>query len=278
MGATMMAIGRMARTATARRAVNEARCCCCCQATATAAARRSFFSFAAPAPLEHKASHILPYKPRDVYAVVADIDSYEHFVPYASRSRVLSASTSSSTRQSTSSRRLLSTHELASKPWIPGTGANAASAGGDKWELEAELAVGAMGFDERYKSHVTLVPLHTVTAIASDSPLFQKLSTTWHMTPLFRRSPSSSFSSPKSMSSASTVKDGEEATQTRVELSLSCTFSSPLHAAVSRAIWDKLTSLMVASFEKRLAKVVGTGGGETLGERSQLRSSTTWHR
>ena len=106
------------------------------------------------------------YKPRDVYAVVADIDSYEHFVPYASRSRVLSASTSSSTRQSTSSRRLLSTHELASKPWIPGTGANAASAGGDKWELEAELAVGAMGFDERYKSHVTLVPLHTVTVRA----------------------------------------------------------------------------------------------------------------
>jgi coenzyme Q-binding protein COQ10 len=79
----------------------------------------------------------------DLFAVVADVDRYQEFVPFCAGSRVL--------RRTSHTR------------------------------FEAELEIGFRLFNERYVSDVSLVPGESVTAEAVRTPggLFERLVSTW---------------------------------------------------------------------------------------------------
>ncbi|KAI9104696.1 cyclase/dehydrase, partial [Phlyctochytrium arcticum] len=83
-----------------------------------------------------------------IYTVVADINSYEAFVPWCSSSRILTSET------------VVATHRMT-----------------------AELGVGFKAFNERYVSEVLCLPNQRVQAIASNSSLFKVLKTTWTLSP-----------------------------------------------------------------------------------------------
>ena len=72
------------------------------------------------------------YSRRQMYSIVADVDSYESFVPFCSGSKVMSCHPPSTT-----------------KAWV------VAGMEGDRYDLDAELRIGVMGFDESYISKVT---------------------------------------------------------------------------------------------------------------------------
>lgn len=112
-------------------------------------------AFSAPPPpprglaLEHAhfESRTLPYPRAHVYGVVADVASYEKFVPWCVGSRVLS-----------------------SGGWAPGAA---------QQRLQAELVVGFRLLHERYTSDVTLRPGAAVVAEARDTQLFRRLRNEW---------------------------------------------------------------------------------------------------
>ncbi|GAA5870722.1 hypothetical protein JCM16303_001566 [Sporobolomyces ruberrimus] len=179
---------------------------------------------------------IMPYTPKELYTVIADVDSYHQFLPFTSSSKVLSASQLPSS--STTTPRSLA--DLAEKGWLRADD----SERGKKWIMDADLQIGAMGFNEGYVSRVEMEIPRTVKATAKDASMFKHLVNIWTFTPV----PSSSSSS---SSSSSTTP------QTRVDLSLEYSFTSPFHAAAITSVWDKVSSLMVQKFEERVEKVHG---------------------
>jgi coenzyme Q-binding protein COQ10 len=141
---------------------------------------------------------------------------------------------------------------VAKKGWLLGSE-------GDRWEMDAELRIGAMGFDEGYVSLVEMElgrwvkvrfflfsfpsslfahPTFLLQATAKDASMFRHLSTLWSFTPI---SPPTPTAHP----------------QTKVDLNLAYQFTSPLHAAAMSAVWDKVSALMVQKFEERVQKVHG---------------------
>lgn len=92
------------------------------------------------------------YAPHQLYSVIADVDSYQDFLPFASSSRVLSAARLTGGRQ---------VARTESKSWLKNDGRD-----GDEWELEAELRVGAMGFQESYVSKVRAKKFQLVSVSA----------------------------------------------------------------------------------------------------------------
>ncbi|GAA5924513.1 type II toxin-antitoxin system RatA family toxin [Sporobolomyces koalae] len=172
---------------------------------------------------------IMPYTPQELYTVIADVDSYHEFLPFTSSSRVLSATClSRSDPQPTRS-------ILAQKGWLQAGEAQT----GDKWSMDAELRIGAMGFDEGYVSRVEMDIPHSVKATAKDASMFRHLVNIWSFTPV-------------TTSSLPTRQP-----QTQVDLSLEYAFASPLHAAAISAVWDKVSALMVQKFEDRVVHVHG---------------------
>ncbi|KAJ7179160.1 dehydrase and lipid transport-domain-containing protein [Mycena filopes] len=98
----------------------------------------------------------LPYTRQQLYRVVSDVASYQHFIPFCSASRVLS--TTDQTRT----------------PIV----------------LDAELTVQFLALKESYVSKVTCIPLESVQAVASSStPLFKELTTTWRFQPSPEQNP-----------------------------------------------------------------------------------------
>jgi ribosome-associated toxin RatA of RatAB toxin-antitoxin module len=97
------------------------------------------------APGTHERRHferrLLPFPPRELYDVVADVDAYSEFVPWCTRSRVLT--------------RIDDTH------------------------YAAELAVGFKSLSERYTSLVTAEPHKSVTVDVPNSSLFDYLVNDW---------------------------------------------------------------------------------------------------
>lgn len=185
------------------------------------------------------------FTPTQLHSVIADVDSYQSFLPFTSASRVLSAAHFSHP----DGRR--EPQAAAGKGWLQGTE-------GDRWQMDAELRIGAMGFDEGYVSLVemevgkwvkvrfslpslalfaVLTDLFHLQATAKDASMFRHLSTLWSFTPLFP-------------STAATP-------QTKVDLNLAYQFTSPLHAAALSAVWDKVSALMVQKFEERVEVVHG---------------------
>ncbi|GAA5829084.1 hypothetical protein JCM11251_004119 [Rhodosporidiobolus azoricus] len=205
--------------------------------------RRSFFNFPSPFPSsssasstperlgtlvkkngiwQYRESKVMPYAPAQLYSVIADVDSYVNFLPFTASSRVLSATVLSANRQK-------NPQSVAEKRWLK-------AGEGERWEMDAELRIGAMGFDEGYVSLVEMEKGRWVKATAKDASMFRYLSTVWSFTP--------------QPPSANTP-------QTRVDLSLDYAFASPLHAAAISTVWDKVSALMVRKFEERVEVVHG---------------------
>jgi coenzyme Q-binding protein COQ10 len=99
-------------------------------------------------PQRFTAARHLPHRPQNLYALVADIDSYSRYLPYCLDSTVVAR--------------------------CPRTNA----------PTEADLRVGWGQFDETFRSKVTCVPEDlAVQADASQNPLFEKLLARWEIRP-----------------------------------------------------------------------------------------------
>ncbi|KHN95398.1 cyclase/dehydrase family protein [Metarhizium album ARSEF 1941] len=112
---------------------------------------------------------------------------------------------------------------------------------GRKWPTLADLHVGWGGFNEVFTSRLRCVPGVLVEAVSGNpasvdakaaSAVFKSLVTRWHLTPI-RRDPSPA---------------------TEVHLTIEYQFVSPLYAAVSAAVSDKVAGLMIEAFEKRASE------------------------
>ncbi|XP_075767456.1 coenzyme Q-binding protein COQ10 homolog B, mitochondrial-like [Pelodiscus sinensis] len=109
---------------------------------------RSFLNLAAAQlgskRMEYSEMRVLGYSTEQMYNVVADVESYQHFVPWCSSSKVLSC------RQGLT---------------------------------RAELEVGFAPFVERYISEISLTPQHQIRAVCNDGHLFRHLETVWSFGP-----------------------------------------------------------------------------------------------
>ncbi|KAL7409233.1 dehydrase and lipid transport-domain-containing protein [Mrakia frigida] len=172
---------------------------------------------------------ILPYTPRELYSIVANVPSYSKFVPFCTESTVLSPSTPSSLTSSPSSSTLSRiSHD-------------------QPFDVEAELRIGFMGFSEGYVSKVKGRPFDSVEAIASSTPLFKTLITTWTFRPAVPVQPSPSQSSvlPADMG------------PTLVTLDLTWSFNSQTSALASGVFFGTASGMMVRAFEGRVRGVYG---------------------
>ncbi|CAG02815.1 unnamed protein product, partial [Tetraodon nigroviridis] len=105
--------------------------------------RRTFINLVAPVSarkMEYTECRTLAYTPEQLYSVVANVDQYQQFVPWCTKSRVIK-------RQ-----------------------------GGD---FQADLEIGFPPIVERYTSEVSLVPNHKVRAVCTNGPLFRQMETIW---------------------------------------------------------------------------------------------------
>jgi ribosome-associated toxin RatA of RatAB toxin-antitoxin module len=94
---------------------------------------------ASPEPLRYHEEKPLPFSQRQLYSLIADIDSYSEFVPYCTSSSVRSA------RSLPDGARL----SLRDRSWLVG------GKEGEEYQLEGELKVGFQGLDQAYTSKVT---------------------------------------------------------------------------------------------------------------------------
>ncbi|KAM9345741.1 coenzyme Q-binding protein COQ10 homolog, mitochondrial [Symphorus nematophorus] len=116
---------------------------------------RSFINLAAPITtrrMEYTESRTLGYTPEQMYNVVANVDQYQHFVPWCKKSQVIK---------------------------------------GRKGEALAELEIGFPPIVERYTSEVTVIPNHKVRAVCTDGSLFSHLETIWRFAPGAKDQPAS---------------------------------------------------------------------------------------
>ena len=118
----------------------------------------------------YEEGRVLGHTPAQLYSVIADVDSYHSFLPFATSSQVLSAAL----------RHSATVLPLAAKGWLkPPTIPN------ETWDLEAELHVGAMGYSEGYVSRIELQKYNQVIVRRSPfvrhfTPADSTLHTTGH--------------------------------------------------------------------------------------------------
>lgn len=104
---------------------------------------------------------------------------------------------------------------------------------GRRWPAQADLHVGWGGFTEVFTSRLRCVPGVSVEAVSRDdqsvsSSVFKSLVTRWSLKPCVAHQPS-----------------------TEVHLSITYQFTSPVYAAVSAAVSDKVAGVMIEAFEKQ---------------------------
>ncbi|TXT12829.1 hypothetical protein VHUM_01230 [Vanrija humicola] len=160
------------------------------------------------------ARKIMPYSPAQLYELVSDVGAYSAFIPFCTSSTVLNASGGPASG------------------WKPGR---------EPFAVEAELAVGFGGLQERYVSKVVGEPFVRVSATASErTPMFKNLETTWSFKPTTPAAP------------------GQEATgPTLLSIDLVFVFANPLHRIASQAVLPKVAEKMVEAFEDRCVEVFG---------------------
>ncbi|ORY90657.1 hypothetical protein BCR35DRAFT_274611 [Leucosporidium creatinivorum] len=166
----------------------------------------------------YEESRNMPYTPQQLYSVIADVDAYSSFLPFATKSEVLSAVHEGQSRS------------VQEQGWLKG------GQEGEVWQMEAELKIGAMGFEEGYVSKVEAKKWEKVSATAKDTTIFKHLTTSWALTP---QPPSAGRP------------------LTKVDLYLAYAFISPFHAAAVSAMWEKVSGMMIGGFEKRVGDVYG---------------------
>ncbi|KAG6821248.1 hypothetical protein H0H93_002358 [Arthromyces matolae] len=163
---------------------------------------------------------VLPFGQKELYQLVSDVESYHHFIPFCTGSRIVSRSQS-----------LTKIHD--DRVPLP-------------ISMEAELTVGFLTFTESYISRVTCRPYESVEAVASTStPLFKTLTTTWRFHPAAR-----------TLEQPNLAPIGQKSTL--VTLDLEYAFANPLHASVSSAFFGQVSKLMVKAFEDRCMTVYGS--------------------
>ncbi|KAF7433400.1 hypothetical protein PC9H_005350 [Pleurotus ostreatus] len=173
-----------------------------------------------PEPQKYHERKILPYNRRQLYEVVANVESYPLFVPFCTGSRILHSSRGDRTKPTT---------------------------------MDAELSVGFLVYQESYVSKVTCKPYEFVQADASSSsPLFKTLTTLWQFQPV-------PPTSPRHGGIPSNDATDEHASPSLVSLDLTYAFASPLHASISAAFFGQVSKLMVRAFEERCLAVYGPG-------------------
>jgi ribosome-associated toxin RatA of RatAB toxin-antitoxin module len=136
-------------------------------------------------------SEVAQFSREDLYAVVADVESYTEFVPFCSTSSVVSR------------------HG-------PGS-------------FDAELAIDFLAFSERYTSRVTAVPPSSVTAIATDTALFEHLHSEWRF------------------------DEGSAPGTCELHFSLDLLLKSIVHDKALRLVIDRVAAQQVSAFRERCA-------------------------
>ncbi|KAG0141041.1 hypothetical protein CROQUDRAFT_725849 [Cronartium quercuum f. sp. fusiforme G11] len=179
--------------------------------------------------LIYKETNRLPYTKKQLYAVIADVEKYPHFVPYCLRSNLLSS-------------RALEGHENKRgqdhepKPWIHG------GYSGETHFLESEFVIGYKTFEERYTSHVECRKWEMIKATATHSSLFKHLTSTWK------------FRSPQEISPKQSLAGNPESSYVSLQLAFT---PSPSQPTVGEFFWKSTSERMVLAFESRLEQVYG---------------------
>ncbi|KDE05757.1 hypothetical protein MVLG_03848 [Microbotryum lychnidis-dioicae p1A1 Lamole] len=174
----------------------------------------------------YEESREMGYDPQQLYSIIADVDAYKSFLPFTTESRILSASIT----PPPSSNLGKQARPVEIKEWLRGGQL------GEVWNLQGELQVGAMGYQEAYVSHIRAKKWASVSATANNSNIFKHLETKWSLTPLPTR---------------------KDVPRTKVDLYIAYSFISPFHAAAVSALWEKVSGLMIDGFEKRVKTVYG---------------------
>jgi coenzyme Q-binding protein COQ10 len=213
--------------------------------------RRSFINLPGTEATSLSETRILPYKYTNLYALIADINSYSTFLPYCQESKITE--------------------------W------SAQDEDGKIWPAKADLTVGWGGYEEKFTSRLFCIPNSVVEALGgdaestlskddlkhysstSDTPtavnIFKRLSTKWTVKPFHYKPLSGRSQTDKAICSA---RD-----QTEVHLTIDFQFSNPLYAGLSRAIAPKLAGVMIEAFEGRARKLLRSPGAG-LGEKDSL--------
>jgi len=177
---------------------------------------------------------ILPYGQAELFAVVADVGSYHHFLPFCTGSRFITLPPE------------YRAHRNISEAYV----------------VDAELTVGFLSFQEKYVSQVTCNPYRSVEATASSSsPLFKTLKTVWQFQPVPTTAPGAALKAPR---------DSYAEGATLVNLNLEFAFANPIHASISLAFFGQVSKLMVNAFEKRCLAVYGPKSAQSLTGSSKI--------
>jgi len=213
-------------------------------------ARRNFINLPGINAQSLSATRILPYKSSSVYTLIADVDTYSTFLPYCLDSKVTK--------------------------W------SSPDKNGQRWPSEADLKIGWGGYEETFTSRLFCVPGSVVEALGGeavttlsrtelehhsstiDAPatanhIFQTISTRWTVKPFHYKPPTGVPQSDKTQHPA---RD-----QTEVHLTLDFQFSSPIYAALSKAVAPKVAGMIIEAFEVRARKLLD-GPGAAVQEQS----------
>lgn len=203
--------------------------------------RRSFVNLspssftASTGPQVLHAHRMLPYPSHQLYALIADVDSYAQFLPYCKASRV--------TRRT-----------------------ETPDANGRKWPTHAELTAGWGGFEETYTSRLFCIPSTVVEAIGGDArseipeTVLQRHGLR-DSGPMEGAQSSGPF---KNLVTRWTVAPADEANNkgrhqydwSTVDLTIKFEFSNSFYGAISSAVSHKVAPVMVDAFTERARKVL----------------------
>ncbi|KAG8865377.1 hypothetical protein FRB96_000267 [Tulasnella sp. 330] len=133
----------------------------------------------------------------------------------------------------------------------------------DAYDVEHELTIGFLAFEESYVSTVKCIPHESVEATAS-SVLFKSLTTSWRFQPASPYSPhatSSTSDPPRSISGTDTSLGSLAADQgpTLLSIDINYAFASPTHATIASKVFGSVSSQIMQAFEKRCLEVHGEG-------------------
>ncbi|KAI5924747.1 dehydrase and lipid transport-domain-containing protein [Camillea tinctor] len=239
--------------------------------------RRTFFPNLVPPSISSNSEQVLtaqrlslPHAPSQLFALIADIDSYSRFLPYCKVSRVTA--------------------------WTPPSSSSSSHDLSKTWPTRADLTAGWGALEQTYTSRVFCVPGYTGSGHSSTDPagggiveaisgtartqipssvlaqhglrdpgpeqpdpssaaaVFESLVTRWTVSPSRTPPPTSTPTTATLTNSTTTGFDGSD-----VHLSLKFRFANPLYGALSSALADKVAPLMIEAFVERARRVLGNG-------------------
>lgn len=143
-----------------------------------------------------------PHPREDVFAIIADVASYSEFLPFCQNSRILSRHAD----------------------------------GG----FDAQLSLGFLAFSEAYVSRVQLTPPSAIVANASNTPLFEQLTTTWRF------------------------KDGITPGTCEAHFELTMLLRSIMHDHALAGVIDGVAAEQVAAFTRRCDQIISRDGADAM--------------